>query len=79
MQEPGFRVKIGDFGISHVISNPDEKLRVVCGTWRFIAPEIYTGKGYRFEVDIWSLGVTLYYLLTKQYPFLGDTRRDLIR
>jgi serine/threonine protein kinase len=47
------------------------------GTSNFMAPEVYSvwGKSkmyYNERVDVFSLGVTLYYLFTKSYPFSAD-------
>lgn len=63
-------IKIGDFGLSAVISG-SEKRRTVCGTPNYIAPEVLFGKttGHSFEADIWSLGVIIYTLLVGTPPF----------
>ena len=34
-------------------------------------------KNYKLEVDMWSLGVTLYYLFFQTYPYLGDNDQIL--
>jgi len=51
------------------------------GTPLFLAPEVFTGK-YGKECDIWSLGVTLYFLASGNLPFLGidqeETSRQII-
>jgi len=41
----------------------------ICGTIEYIAPEIINGKGYNKSVDIWSLGILLYEMLTGFTPF----------
>lgn len=63
-------IKIGDFGLSAVISG-SEKRRTVCGTPNYIAPEVLFGKasGHSFEADLWSLGVIIYTLLVGKPPF----------
>lgn len=44
-----------------------------CGTPVYMAPEIWAGNAYDNKVDVWSLGVVMYYLLSGTHPFLGDT------
>lgn len=41
----------------------------IIGTPHYMAPEIITGKGYSFHVDLWSLGVIMYELLCGKLPF----------
>lgn len=47
----------------------------IIGTPHYIAPEIITGKGYSFPVDLWSLGVLTYELLCGKLPF-GENEDD---
>jgi serine/threonine-protein kinase 24/25/MST4 len=46
-------------------------------TPEIIAPEVYLSQKVSSKMDIWSLGVMLYILFTKQYPF-GDRRSSSI-
>ena len=39
---------------------PGKPLTSKSGTLAYLAPEVYDGSGYYFEVDWWSLGVTFY-------------------
>ncbi len=41
------------------------------GTFDYAAPEIFTGEEYDFAVDLWSIGVVTYELLTRKRPFRG--------
>ena len=62
-------VKICDFGVSKKIK-PNDIMYDHCGTPAYIAPEIIMNKGYKgFACDIWSAGVTLYYMLSGTQPF----------
>jgi serine/threonine protein kinase len=63
-------LKLADFGISKILS--DEMLTTNCGTPIYMAPEIWSGKAYDSKVDIWSMGVVMYYLLSGCHPFEGD-------
>jgi serine/threonine-protein kinase HSL1, negative regulator of Swe1 kinase len=71
-------VKIADFGMAALHQNPDHKLKTPCGSPHYAAPELIRGSSYSgYQVDVWSLGVILYVLLSAQMPFEvpGDTPR----
>lgn len=40
-----------------------------CGTLDYVSPEVVSGKDYDFKVDIWSVGVLTYELITGKPPF----------
>ena len=71
------QVKIADFGLSKIIS-PEEKATEGFGTIVFIAPEVLLRKPYNNSVDIWSLGVMTYYLMTRTYPFLDEKLNEKV-
>lgn len=63
------QVKLTDFGFSNVFE-PGIKLLTSCGSLAYSAPEILLGDSYDAPpVDIWSLGVILYMLVTGRAPF----------
>ena len=71
-------IKICDFGVSKVLKSPDEIMYDQCGTPAYIAPEVFGSSGYKgFSCDIWSLGVTLYYMLKGEQPFKGKNLEEL--
>ena len=71
-------IKICDFGVSKVLKSPDEIMYDQCGTPAYIAPEVFGNSGYKgFSCDIWSLGVTLYYMLKGEQPFKGKNLEEL--
>ena len=70
-------VKICDFGVSRKLSNGDIMYEH-CGTPAYIAPEIFQNKGYEgYLCDIWSAGVTLYYMLSGSQPFRANSIKEL--
>lgn len=62
-------LKITDFGLSKIIHDEDDLMKTICGTPCYVAPEILRGKVYDQQVDIWSMGVILYYMLSQELPF----------
>lgn len=62
------RVKIMDFGLAKKTTDPSQTLQI-WGTPVFMAPEVLQGTKATFQSDIYSLGVTLYYLITRKLPF----------
>jgi len=66
-------LKIGDFGLIAELTQNKERRYTICGTYNYMAPEIFEneGKGYSFEVDIWSVGIIMYQLLTGKLIFNG--------
>lgn len=60
--------KIGDFGLACRLGE-DEYIKEKVGTVCFMAPEALNGKFYRDRVDIWGLGIILYFLVTESLPF----------
>ena len=69
-------MKIIDFGLSRVLGI-NEKANEPYGSLSFKAPELILNEEYDFKVDIWALGITLYYIIYKALPFEGSTRDEI--
>ena len=69
--DDNLELKIGDFGLIYKL-NKNEKMFDGCGTKSYMAPEIFTNKGYSYEVDIWAIGIIMYRLLIGKLPFNGE-------
>ena len=70
-------VKICDFGVCRILQ-PGDVMYEHCGTPAYIAPEIFKDEGYEgFSCDVWSAGVTLYYMLAGMQPFKANKIEDL--
>ena len=69
------RIKICDFGTSQIFNLGDIQKNVI-GSLYYIAPEVFN-KNYDFKCDLWSCGVIMYILLTKNVPFNGENKDEI--
>lgn len=74
------KIMITDFGLSKLKKGPDDSImETTCGTPEYIAPEILLTRPYTNSVDMWSIGVISYILLSGGMPFVDDNRTRLYR
>jgi len=69
--------KIVDFGLS-VTSKKEELQKTRCGSPGYVAPEVLLKQGYSYKVDIFSIGIISYTLLTGIIPFAANTFDEVI-
>ncbi|CAO3622362.1 unnamed protein product [Cunninghamella blakesleeana] len=69
IDKSGRKIKIIDFGLSNLFC-PERQLTTYCGSLYFAAPELLRATPYKGpEVDVWSLGVVIYVMVTGSVPF----------
>jgi len=65
--------KLADFGISRALEGPGStrltQPGAVIGTFYYLAPEIISGEPYGPAADVYSAGLTAYYILTGKHPY----------
>lgn len=71
-------LKITDFGIARLTDSGTTKSGIVLGTPSFMSPEQLEGRTVQGSSDLFSLGVSLYQLLTAQLPFRADSMTGLM-
>lgn len=69
-------LKLIDFGFSRAHRPDSSKMRVVCGTTPYMAPEVIQGS-YDIKGDLWSIGVITYILNVGTMPFEGVSDQEL--
>jgi serine/threonine-protein kinase len=80
MYDPSSDVlKITDFGIARLSGAGSTRTGIVLGTPSFMSPEQLEGRTVTGHSDLFSLGVSLFQLLTGQLPFTADSMTGLMQ
>lgn len=81
--DPGGQVWVTDFGVAQVYSGDNSLTRTgdLPGTLRYMSPEQASGRAVVLDqrTDVYSLGITLYELLTLERAFSAETREQLLQ
>jgi len=72
-------LKITDFGIARLTGTGSTRTGIVLGTPSFMSPEQLEGRTVTGHSDLFSLGVSLFQLLTGQLPFTADSMTGLMQ
>jgi serine/threonine-protein kinase len=72
-------LKITDFGIARLTGSGNTRTGIVLGTPSFMSPEQLEGRTVTGHSDLFSLGVSLFQLLTGQLPFVADSMTGLMQ
>lgn len=76
-------VKLGDFGLATCLE-PDaqemgafQRRTTFCGTPNYLAPELLSRRGHAEGVDIWAIGILIYYLAVGAPPFQSKSKEEI--
>uniref|UniRef100_A0A6B2LDH6 non-specific serine/threonine protein kinase n=1 Tax=Arcella intermedia TaxID=1963864 RepID=A0A6B2LDH6_9EUKA len=73
---PEQSLRLSDFGLSQKI-HPTESISACCGSPLYMAPEVFSTQPHNELVDVWSLGVCLYVMVSGTFPFVANSYSDL--
>ena len=73
------RVRVMDFGVARLENNRATRTGVILGSPSYMAPEQLDGRPVTAQSDLFSLGVTLFQLLTGTLPFRSDSIPGLMQ
>lgn len=68
--------KVSDFGVAQLRQEAFDYASTFAGTRRYMAPEQYEGF-YDHRVDVFSVGILLWEMLTGTFPYEGETQEEL--
>jgi len=71
-------IRVGDYGLSKLLSESRQSLSFGRGTPYYMAPEVMRRKG-DLRSDVYSLGAILYELVTGKVPFEGDSDWEVLK
>lgn len=69
-------IRLVDFGLEALTSQKRQNRNVGLASAPYRAPELIRQASADARTDIWSFGVTAYFLLSGAYPFAGETPAD---
>jgi serine/threonine protein kinase len=73
-----FKVLLSDYGISNQLYSLTQKFNTHAGSQLIMAPEILNDEKYNSKCDLWSLGIIIYQLYTKNFPYRGTVEKAIL-
>ena len=64
-----FIIKLSDYGEAKRLTMTKNVFTTYVGTWSYMAPEILMEQNFDLKCDLWSLGVIIYILYFREYPY----------
>ena len=71
-----YELKLIDFGCSKIFNKYKKNFEDTIGTLVYCSPEVLLNN-YNEKCDIWACGVIMYVLLSKEFPFYGETQDEI--
>ena len=71
-------IRLGDFGLARILSNPASLAKSVVGTPFYLSPEMCGGEEYSQKSDVWALGVIVHEMCTARHPFAAGNQAALV-
>ncbi|CAK77807.1 unnamed protein product (macronuclear) [Paramecium tetraurelia] len=72
-------IALADFGLADFYQKDGQYLFKRCGSLGYVAPEILQDLHYDFKVDIYSLGIVMFLLLTGEQAFKGSSTLEVLQ
>ncbi len=72
-------VKVTDFGIAKVMGDTVKTRTGLVGSLSYISPEQILGEEVKSFTDIYSLGISLYHMVTGRVPYIGDSEFKIMK
>ena len=70
------QLKISDFGLSRMLSD-DSFMTGQLGTCHWMAPEVLNSSSYTNKADVYSFGIVMYEVITRETPYRGKTHEEI--
>ena len=78
-ENKGTIYSLSDYGLSNKLLSISKKFSTKVGTFSYMAPEVIEGKPYDNKCDLWSLGVIIYQLFFKKFPYNGEAEYAVLQ
>ena len=74
-----YKVLLSDYGISNKLYSITQKFTTHAGSKLMMAPEILNDEEYNNKCDLWSLGIIIFQLYKKNFPYKGKTEKEILK
>ena len=78
-QKTKYKVLLSDYGISNQLYSLTQKFTTHAGSQLIMAPEILNDEEYTNKCDLWSLGIIIFQMYTKTFPYKGTVEKAILK